>query len=91
MPDEGNHPMDVVYAVASQPVSLPNGGRVQVRKGTHWPADDPVVKAVPALFSPDARWGLWYTEEPDGWDAPIDAPVETATAGPGERRSVRRG
>lgn len=79
--------MDVVYAVGSQPVDLPSGGRVQVRKGSHWPANDPAVKAFPHLFSADPRWGLWYTVEPDGWDAPV---VETASAAPGEKRSVRR-
>jgi hypothetical protein len=83
--------MDVVYAKGSQPLDLPGGGRVQVKKGTHWPATDPAVRAFPHLFSGDPRWGLWYTEEPDGWDAPVDAPIETASAGPGEKRSVRRG
>ena len=78
--------MDVVYAKSSQPVDLGGAGRVQVRKGTHWPADDPAVVAHPELFSTDPRWGLWYTVEPDGYDAP----VETASAAPGEKRSVRR-
>lgn len=79
--------MNVVYAVGSGPVDLPGGGRVQVRKGTHWPADDPAVTARPEMFSTDARWGLFYTVEPTGYDAPI----EQATAAPGERRNARRG
>lgn len=77
--------MNVVYAVGSEYVNL-TVGRVHVIKGTHWPADDPAVRARPELFSPDPRYGMLYTVEPDGWDAP----VETATAAPGERRSVRR-
>jgi hypothetical protein len=67
---------------------MPDGASIPVQKGSHWPADDPVVKRRPALFSPDPRWGLLYTVEPDGYDAP---PVEEATANPGEKRSVRRG
>jgi len=80
--------MNVVYAVASQSVLDPNTGvRGAVQKGSHWPADDPVVKAHPDLFSTDARYGLAYSVEPDGWDAP----VEQATAAPGEKRATRRG
>jgi hypothetical protein len=77
--------MDLVYAVTSQPMDGAPGG--WLRKGTHWPADDPVVRSHPDLFSTDPRFGLWYSVEPDGYDAPI----ETASAGPGEKRSVRRG
>lgn len=76
----------VVYAMGTQPVNLPNGATVRVSKGQHWPAEDPVVKAAPQLFSTDPRWGMAYTVEPDGYDAPI----ETATAAPGERRTTRR-
>lgn len=78
--------IDVVFAMGTAPVDLPGGGRVQVRKGSHWPADDPAVRARPELFSDDPRWGMFYTVEPDGYDAPI----ETASAAPGERRNVRR-
>lgn len=76
----------VVYAVGTEYVNLPGGGRARVQKGTHWPADDPVVRVRPELFSTDPRWGLYYSVEPDGYDAP----VETATAAPGERRTTRR-
>lgn len=76
----------VRYAMGTQPVNLPNGSRAIVRKGSHWPADDPVVAAAPELFSSDPRWGLMYSVEPEGYDAPI----ETATANPGERRNTRR-
>lgn len=76
----------VVYAMGSQSVHLPAGATVRVAKGQHWPASDPVVLAAPQLFSTDPRWGMAYTVEPDGYDAP----VETATSVPGERRTTRR-
>jgi hypothetical protein len=77
--------MDVVYATATAVVPLPGGGRAHVAKGTHWPADDPVVLGQPSLFSPDARYGLNFSTPPAGFDAP----VEQATAAPGERRNRR--
>lgn len=76
-----------VFATADFPAQSANGGRVMVRKGTHWPADDPVVKEHPGAFSADPRWGLQYSEEPQGWD---DPPIEQATAAPGEKRTTRR-
>jgi hypothetical protein len=74
--------MEVVYAKDSAVVPLDNGGRVMVRKGTHWPANDPIVKTQPSLFSTDPSYGLSYTADPE--------PVEQATAAPGEKRNVRR-
>lgn len=81
--------MDVVYATSTVQVGTPDGGRHLVRGGSHWPASDPVVLAAPAgLFSPDPRFGLEFTVPPP--DA--EAPVEAATAAPGERRArVQRG
>lgn len=79
--------MDIVYATTTTMVAVPGGGQVRVAKGTHWPANDPVVVAQPSLFSADARYGLNFTAEPEGYNAP----VEQATAAPGERRNVRRG
>jgi hypothetical protein len=76
----------VVFATGDAPVTLPTGQIIRVRKGQHWPLEDPVVQASPTLFSQDPRWGMVYTREPDGYDAPI----ETATAAPGERRNARR-
>jgi len=76
----------VVYAMGTDFVPLPGGSRVRVQKGTHWPANDPAVLTRPELFSSDPRWGMQYTSEPEGYDAPI----ETATATPGERRNTRR-
>lgn len=79
--------MQVVYATSNAMVPRPDGGAPKaVRKGTHWPADDPIVLAQPSLFSSDARYGLEYTRVPDGFDAP----VEQATAAPGEKRNTRR-
>lgn len=73
--------MKVVYATATKHV-----GSGVVHKGSHWPADDPIVRDHPDLFSDDARYGMSYSVEPDGYDAP----VEQATAAPGERRAIRR-
>ena len=81
----------VVYAMGTDFVNLPNGGRAKVQKGTHWPADDPAVHARPELFTTDVRYGLMYTTEPAGYDEPADTPVEQATAAPGEKRNTRRG
>jgi hypothetical protein len=79
--------MKIVYATATVNVGLEHGSTITIGKGTHWPADDPVVRANPSLFSEDPRYGLVFTSEPSGWD---DPPIETATANPGERRSTRR-
>lgn len=77
-----------VFACGTDQVHLTSGATIRVQKGTHWPAEDPVVQARPDLFSDDPRWGMLYTQEPEGYDAPI---VETATAAPGEQRGrVRR-
>jgi len=80
--------MDVVFAVDTAQVPTEHSGLVLVRKGEHWPADDPVVRMMPSLFSADPRYGLHYSAEPAGYG---DPPVEQATAAPGERRNVRRG
>lgn len=85
--------MEIVYATATAVVPLPGGGQTHVTRGTHWPANDPVVLAQPSLFSADARYGLNFTARPAEYDQPIErtAPVEQATAAPGEKRSARRG
>lgn len=76
----------VVYANRQFQMTLPDGRRAVIPKGSHWPAEDAVVRANPECFSDDPRYGMLYSAEPDGYDAP----VETATANPGERRSTRR-
>jgi hypothetical protein len=82
--------MQIVYAKYSASVATPDGGQAVVQGGTHWRADDPLVKAAPAgMFSPDPRYGLnWYGPPPPEMAEP---PVEQATAAPGEKRNVRRG
>lgn len=77
----------VVYATQQFQTTLPDGMRAVIPKGSHWPADDAVVRANPDYFSDDPRYGMLYSTEPAGYDAA----VETATAAPGEKRSVRRG
>ena len=81
--------MQVVYATSSALVTTPDGGRHMVQGGQHWPADDPVVLANPGLFTSDARFGLSFTVAPPELS---EAPVETATSRPGEKRAaVKRG
>ena len=82
--------MNVVYAKYHRLVETADGAQVRVEFGSHWPVDDPVVKAAPEAFSPDPRYGVqWYGEPPAELAEP---PVEQATAAPGERRGqVRRG
>jgi hypothetical protein len=76
----------VVYATTTKPVQLAVGTSGVIQKGSHWPADDPIVLAHPEVFSDDPRWGMNYSVEPAGYDAPI----EQTTAAPGERRNVVR-
>lgn len=77
----------VVYANRQFQTTLPDGQVAMIPKGSHWPVDDEVVRKNPDCFSDDPRYGMLYSKEPVGYDAP----VESATAAPGERRSVRRG
>lgn len=79
--------MDVVYAKGTAVVMTPDGGRHTVQGGQHWPADDPVVRANPTLFSADPRYGVSFSTPPRELAEP---PVEQATAAPGEKRATRR-
>jgi hypothetical protein len=82
--------MDVVYVTVDRAVvQLPGGSPWTLVKGQHYPADDPVVKANPGMFSADPRYGVSWTGAPPPELA--EPPVEQATAGPGEKRNVRRG
>jgi hypothetical protein len=82
--------MQVVYVkVDSAVVTLPDGTPWTLVKGQHYPADDPVVKAEPGMFSADPRYGVTWTGTPPAEMA--EPPVEQATAAPGEKRAVRRG
>lgn len=70
---------------------MADGSLVGIRKGSHWPASDPVVRAHPSLFTKDSRYGMNYTVEPAGYnDEYQDAPVESATRAPGEKRPYTR-
>jgi hypothetical protein len=69
-----------VYANSSCHVGYPGGGVVYVEAGQEWLADDPLVKARPDLFRDDAPEGTVHGR----------APVETATAEPGETRTTAR-
>ena len=80
--------MRVVYAKSGVVLSLPAGYPIRIIAGSHWRADDPIVRNYPDLFSEDPRTGLSQSGPlPELED---DAPVEQATASPGERRAVRR-
>ncbi len=81
---------DIVYAKGPVRVAMPSGEVRHYPPGSHWPANDPYVRANPDAFSDDPRYWLAFTVEPTG-DLDLRAgEVETATAVPGERRSVRR-
>lgn len=81
--------MQVVYAKTTSRVQTPEGVPIMVRHGSHWPAEDPVVKAYPSLFSDDPRYGLSATDN-SVFEESGASEVEQATAAPGERRQVRR-
>ena len=51
--------MEVVYALGTAIV-----GQSQVVRGQIWPADDPVVKMVPTLFTKDPRPLLTFSVVP---------------------------
>ena len=81
--------MDVVYATGSAMLAMPDGSQVFVTMGSHWLPSDPVVRAHPEFFAPNARYGLAYSGPP-----PVELsepPLEQTTRGPGERRNTRRG
>lgn len=70
---------DVVYAVETATVALTTGSTFTIHRGQRYATNLQVVREQPGFFSDDPRTGL------------EDAPVEQATAAPGERRSTRRG
>lgn len=82
--------MNIVYATTTAYVS----DGMTIHKGQHWSADDPVVRANPDLFSPDPRYGLTFSPgaapREMAYAPGEEIPVEQATAGPGEKRTVRR-
>jgi hypothetical protein len=77
--------MQVVYAQASAHVAGPDETMpVYVQFGTHWPADDPVVRKNAYLFSDDPRFGLCMS-------VPLPADdLATAGSAAASRRQPRR-
>lgn len=76
--------MRVVFAKATVSVAMTGGYPLLVTKGSHWPADDPLVIGHPDLFSVDPRYGMCYSQPQQ------EEPVEQMTAAPGERRRTLR-
>jgi hypothetical protein len=72
--------MEVVFSKEAAAVRW-DGGTVRLAKGQPWDANDPFVLAYPRLFSTDPAL-IART-------VPYVAPVEQATANPGEKRNVR--
>jgi hypothetical protein len=87
--------MDIVFATETGFVSDPRtGSSVHVAQGTHWPADDPVVRAYPSYFTDDPRRGLQSSRPLDADGNPIGVRrsvvhTETTSAEPGEHRTRR--
>jgi hypothetical protein len=73
---------EFVFAAASVAVGS-SGERVQVREGEIWWADSLEVQRHPDLFTTTPPPRFVRGTRPD-------APVEQATAAPGERRGIRR-
>lgn len=74
--------MSYVYANC-EAVVYEGGLRVQLVADQIWAADDPIVKARPDLFSKEPR-------KVNRTTATTAAPVESASAAPGEKRTTRR-
>lgn len=64
--------MDIVFARATAYVLSPTGQRKLIQIGQHWPANDPIVKQYPEMFSTDSSYGLEFSAPPD-----VAEPVET--------------
>jgi hypothetical protein len=56
--------LEVVFATDTAALPLRGGNPVTVYKGSHWPADDPVVQQHPGMFADDPRYGLSFTVVP---------------------------
>ena len=83
----------VVYAKAHVVLPMPDGQSIRVTMGSHWPAEDPVVRQHPGAFTDDPRYGMsWTGRAPEYMTRPpsTPGPVEEASAAPGERRATRR-
>jgi hypothetical protein len=85
--------VNLEHVFANQTATPTNlGYPVTVNMGTHWLADDPLVKARPDLFTTDCRYGMsWSGEPPHCLSLPPDADLgEDADAGEPIVRGHRR-
>jgi hypothetical protein len=71
--------VSIKYAVETATVALTTGDTFTIHRGQKYSDNLQVVREQPGFFSDDPNTGM------------EDAPVETATANPGERRNARRG
>jgi hypothetical protein len=65
----------------------------RVTAGSHWLADDPVVRARPDLFTTDCRYGLAYSgDPPECLSVPPEDEGGAAVlpAAPRQRQAARR-
>ena len=76
--------MDVVYATATTHVTTREGARIVVHKGQHWPADDPVVKAMGKQFAKvgPREGGEFFAWLLDGGDPAAHAAARSTVPGP---------
>jgi hypothetical protein len=87
-------PRKIVYARREEDVHTQYGGLLTVPLGSHWDAEDPLVRARPDLFSEDPSTGLASShavQRPPQVFVGPGSEVEEATANPGEKRQTRRG
>ena len=66
------------------------GETLMLNEGELWAADDPFVLARPELFTDDLESVTRRSVKPAKAATPVEAPVEQATAAPGEKRQTRR-
>jgi len=78
----------VVYARATTVLMFGHGRSELVTQGSHWPAEDPLVKSHPGLFSEDPRTGLSFSVPPP---ADEEEQIELGDLERVKRRYVRRG
>jgi hypothetical protein len=75
--------LEYVWAAST---AMVNGFKINF--GDTWYKYDPIVLANPSLFTDDPRPGLRATSPIS--EADREDRIEQATAGPGEKRNVRR-
>lgn len=59
--------MNLDHVFAKTTTVVGDGGHpTRIQAGSHWLADDAVVRAHPDLFTEDCRYGLAFSGEPPG-------------------------